>query len=186
MARKGLTEEIVIDAAARLISEKGYDNFSLHGLAAELGIKTASLYNHIASSQKLVAKVGERVLLQLKQTVWNDTAGKSGTDAIEALANGYRRFAKENPELYQLILLIPELGDDEFTTTGRTLMADLYELLSPFCLTREEQVHIGRMIRSSMHGFISLEQAGFFTTPYDADSSYRYMIDSFIRMLSEK
>ena len=30
MARKGLTEEIVIDAAARLIAEKGYDNFSLH------------------------------------------------------------------------------------------------------------------------------------------------------------
>ena len=65
-------------------------------------------------------------------------------------------------------------------------MADLYELLSPFCLTREEQVHIGRMIRSSMHGFISLEQAGFFTTPYDADSSYRYMIESFIHMLSGK
>lgn len=186
MARKGLTEEIVIDAAARLIAEKGYDNFSLHSLAAELGIKTASLYNHIVSSQKLVAKVGERVLLQLKQTIRNDTDGKTGTEAIEALANGYRRFALENPELYQLILLIPELGDNEFSNTGMTLMADLYELLSPFCLSREEQVHIGRMIRSTMHGFISLEQAGFFSKPYDADSSYHYMIDSLIQMLSEK
>ena len=69
MARKGLTEEIIIGTSARLIAEKGWQNFSLHGLAAELGIKTASLYNHIPNSKKLVAKVGESVLYDLKQSI---------------------------------------------------------------------------------------------------------------------
>lgn len=186
MAGKGLTEERIIDTAAALIKQKGYGNFSLHSLAAELGVKTASLYNHIPSLQKLTAKVGERVLLQLKQRIRKDTDGKSGTDAIQALADGYRGFALENPELYHLILLIPELGDDDFSNAGRTLMADLYQLLSPFCPSREEQVHVGRMIRSTMHGFISMEQAGFFKTPYDAESSYRYITQAFVHMLEDK
>ncbi|MBT9779763.1 TetR family transcriptional regulator [Clostridium sp. MCC353] len=186
MARKGLTEDIIIETSARLIAENGYQNFSLHGLAAELGIKTASLYNHIPNSKKLVAKVGERVLHNLKQSIRDATEGKMGLDAVEALAAAYRRFALENPELYQLILLIPELDDDDFSNAGRTLMADLYGKLSPFCPSREEQVHAGRMLRSCMHGFISLEHAGFFRSSVEIEDSYRYVIHSFIQMLESK
>ena len=186
MARKGLTEEIIIGTSARLIAEKCWQNFSLHGLAAELGIKTASLYNHIPNSKKLVAKVGESVLYDLKQSIRDSTEGKTGLEAVEALASAYRRFALENPELYQLILLIPELDDDDFSNAGRTLMADLYSKLSPFCPTREEQVHAGRMLRSCMHGFISLEHAGFFRSAVDIEDSYGYVIHSFIQMLGKK
>lgn len=186
MARKGLNEEIIIDAATDLIAEKGYDAFSLHALAAALGIKTASLYNHISGSGKLVASVGERVLLRLKQSIREATEGKEGAEAVRAMVIQYRNFARENPELYQLILLIPELDDADFSETGRSVMYDLYQLLKPFHMAHEDEVHFGRTIRSAMHGFISLEQAGFFKSPYNADASYQFLVESFTHMLEDR
>ena len=53
MARKGLNTDRIVEAAAELIAEKGFDQFSLRELSDRLGVKTASLYNHISSLSEL-------------------------------------------------------------------------------------------------------------------------------------
>ena len=42
MPRQGLNRENVIDAAIKLIEEKGYSNFSINELAKSLNVKPAS------------------------------------------------------------------------------------------------------------------------------------------------
>ena len=52
-------------------------------------------------------------------------------------------------------------------------------------MKREKDItHFSRTIRSVMHGFVTLEEAGFFGTMVDADESYSYMVKTLIRSLT--
>lgn len=59
MARKGLNTDRIVEVAAELIAERGFDQFSLRELADRLGVKTASLYNHISSLSELTSNIGQ-------------------------------------------------------------------------------------------------------------------------------
>lgn len=47
----------IIETAASLFREKGYNAVSMRDLAEELGIKASSLYNHIASKEEILAEI---------------------------------------------------------------------------------------------------------------------------------
>lgn len=47
----------IYTAAARLFKSKGYTAVTMRDLAAEIGIKAASLYNHIASKEEILNEI---------------------------------------------------------------------------------------------------------------------------------
>ena len=47
----------IIQTAAKLFKEKGYSAVTMRDLAAEMGIKAASLYNHISSKQAILKDI---------------------------------------------------------------------------------------------------------------------------------
>ncbi len=47
----------IIDVAAALIKQKGYENTSMRDLAAELNIEASSLYNHITSKDEILKQI---------------------------------------------------------------------------------------------------------------------------------
>ncbi len=51
------TEERILDVAARLFYERGYHATTMRDLAAGVGIKAASLYNHFASKQEILVRI---------------------------------------------------------------------------------------------------------------------------------
>ena len=57
MAHKGLSPDAVVKAAVELIEQQGRDAFSMRLLADQLGIKTASLYNHVENMETLLSEV---------------------------------------------------------------------------------------------------------------------------------
>lgn len=50
-------KEEILKTAAKLFSERGYNAVSMRDLAEALGIKAASLYNHINSKQELLVTI---------------------------------------------------------------------------------------------------------------------------------
>lgn len=50
-------KEEIIQTAARLFKEKGYSAVTMRDLASEMGIKAASLYNHITSKQEMLRDI---------------------------------------------------------------------------------------------------------------------------------
>ncbi|PZD78684.1 TetR/AcrR family transcriptional regulator [Mesonia sp. K7] len=50
-------KEQIVKTAAQLFREKGYNAVSMRDLAKDLGIKAASLYNHISSKEAILAEV---------------------------------------------------------------------------------------------------------------------------------
>jgi len=50
-------KEEIINTAAKLFKEKGYSAVTMRDLAKEMGIKAASLYNHISSKQEILTNI---------------------------------------------------------------------------------------------------------------------------------
>ena len=48
------TKELILNAAIELFSDKGYDKVSMRNIAAMVGIKAASIYNHFPSKHSIL------------------------------------------------------------------------------------------------------------------------------------
>ena len=82
MRQENRKEEIVRKAAL-LFKEKGYSAVTMRDIANEMGIKAASLYNHIKSKQEILAKI----ILSLAEefTEGMDSIAASNTSSVDKL-----------------------------------------------------------------------------------------------------
>lgn len=185
MARKGLDSEKIISTAANLVEEKGYEHFSLNELATKLGVKTASLYNHIHGIGEVNSKISQLAISRLHCVMEAAIAGKKRDEALMYLALAYRNFAKANPELYKAVIKLPFSDDDELKESGAKVVEPIIEVLKKYILDEAEMIHFSRGLRSAVHGFVEMEEAGFFRK-YDADidKSYEKMIQGYILILN--
>lgn len=78
-------KEEIVRVAAQLFKEKGYTAVTMRDLAAKMGIKAASLYNHINSKQDIL----DAVIISLAEAFTNGMQGikSSNLSAIDKLKN---------------------------------------------------------------------------------------------------
>jgi AcrR family transcriptional regulator len=100
-----LSRDRVLDVAVRLVEEVGVDGLSMRKLAAELGVDSMSLYNHVANKDALLDGIAERLVLSIDIP---ERTGDMRTDLV-ALANAFRAAAVRRPHAVNL-LLTRELG----------------------------------------------------------------------------
>lgn len=55
------TERLILDAAARLFTEKGYDNTSLQDIISETGLSKGAIYHHFASKEEIFVRICNRI-----------------------------------------------------------------------------------------------------------------------------
>ena len=173
MAKQGLCKESVIYAAICLIEEKGISHFSMGKLAQQLHIKTASLYNHVESLEKLLEYVGEDAVRQLVQLESLAIAGKQHDEALFALAEAYRTFTREHYELYRVIMAFPKWDNPTLEQEAGEIISPILNVLSDYGLTETQQFHWQRVLRAVMSGFAFHEQSGGFSHfPVDQNESF--------------
>ena len=57
-----ISRDLLVDAAMKKIRHGGYEQLSVRGLAAELGVGTMSLYRHVRDKDDLLDEVVDRLL----------------------------------------------------------------------------------------------------------------------------
>lgn len=177
MSKRGLTHERVVHAAEEMIAESGYDNFSINELARRLGVKPASLYNHMKNAEELSTEIGLRAIKSLASAMDDATAGKEGDEAVWALAVSYRKFGHESPDLYRVIMSLPMTDNEVLIEATPEIVRPILDALSVYHLDELEKIHWQRILRSVMHGFVSQENAGFFNHyPASNEESYRMAV----------
>ena len=62
-------KEEILNVASRLFKERGYSAVTMRDLAFEMGIKAASLYNHITSKQQILAEIIMRIAQDFVQGI---------------------------------------------------------------------------------------------------------------------
>lgn len=90
-------EEICIKAA-QLFKEKGYSAVTMRDLAAAVGIKAASLYNHITSKQQILSEVVLDIALQFTEGIESIAAQEVNTTLkLKAVIAQHITLTAENP-----------------------------------------------------------------------------------------
>lgn len=183
--KRGLDTQAILNAAAELAEEKGLENVSLLQVAEKLGVKSPSLYNHLSGLQELSTGIAKLAIARLESAIRNAAVGRSKGEALIAIALAYRKFAKENPELYKAILRFPDYSDSSIQEAGHAVVRILYQVMEPYHYSKEETIHFVRGFRSALHGFVSLEEAGFFQgAEANEDTSFERLVSRLISTLN--
>ncbi len=104
--------------------------------------------------------------------------GRSGDDAVRALASELRGFVRAHPGLYPATVKSAEGDTPEIQEAARELLEVYLAVLQGYGLRAKQAIHALRYLRSALHGFISLELQGGFGMPEDVDTSYRRLISA--------
>jgi AcrR family transcriptional regulator len=87
-AKPMVSPAAVRDVALTLFAERGYHGTALSQIAAALGIRTPSLYNHIRAKQDLLRDI----VTQTTQEVWADY--EAAVDGVDDIVERLRRAAR--------------------------------------------------------------------------------------------
>lgn len=182
MPRAGLDPDIVTAAAARIVDRDGPSALTLAAVAADLGVRAPSLYNHVEGLDGLIRRVGLAGIDELGEVCRSAVMGASQSDALHALAAAYREYAGRHPGVYQLTQVAhPE--DPEFSRRAERVLEPVLAVLASFGLEGDDLIHAARGLRSLMHGFSLLDTKGGFGLDTDIDDSFRWMVETFARGL---
>lgn len=183
MPRQGLNTETVVKTAALLVEENGCENLSLHKVASKLNVKPASLYTHIKGIEELHVSLANLALNQLGSMMLDAAEGKTRGDALRAVSVTYCNYVRQNPEMYQMVMKIPHSNSEELIKTGRIVKSILFKILSQYTADNAKIIFYSRYYHSILHGFVSLDRAGFFNDAFSTDAGLLNIIDNFIEQL---
>lgn len=160
MARAGLTRERLVAAGAELADAEGFEAVTMSAVARRFGVRTASLYSHLASTADLKAEIAVLALDELAERARAALAGRAGRDALLAFAGAYRRYAGEHPGRYAATRYdLPPSA----LAAGRAHAELTFAILRGYGLEGTEATHAVRLIGSVIHGFTDLERSGGFS-----------------------
>ncbi|QSF42521.1 TetR/AcrR family transcriptional regulator [Paenibacillus tianjinensis] len=178
--RAGLDKHTLVLAAADLADEQGISEVTLAGLAAKLGVRSPSLYNHIDGLKELRKLLAIHGLEQLQTAMEASIDGISGDAAVHAMSRAYVEFARQHPGLYETTLRAPEEGNTSLEEAGGQILSLIINVLADYELGEEGGLHAVRGLRSILHGFASLKNQGGFGMPLDLEVSLTRLINTFI------
>ncbi|MCJ1996411.1 TetR/AcrR family transcriptional regulator [Lactococcus piscium] len=171
--KKKIDNEKIIHATIALATKQGLLNVSLNGIAANLGIKTPSLYNHISGIEDLYGQLGIYSLDLLEKEVVQSVLGFSKHDALIRIANTYVTFAIQNPVLYHAIENPYLKNSQDISKAKEAIVLIIQSVLKVYNFTIEKEIKIIRVLRSYLHGFASLYIADLFNIKtVDVDESF--------------
>jgi AcrR family transcriptional regulator len=185
MPRAGLSTASVVASAAEIADAEGLDGLTLARLAASVGVRTPSLYNHVGSLDDVRRRVALVGLRELADTLRDAAVGRAGDDALMAVAAAYRDHARRHPGRYAATQRAPGAADDDLVAAAGAAVDVLLAILRGYGLEGDDAIHAARGVRSALHGFVALETSGGFGLPVDLDESFERMVAALARGLSD-
>ncbi|WP_410670115.1 WHG domain-containing protein [Amycolatopsis sp. cmx-4-68] len=165
-------------AGAALADEVGFAGLSMGLLAERLGVKTPSLYKHVTNQADLTHRIAVLALNEFADAVRDAIQGRSGREALVAGAHAMRTYVLDHPGRYAAGNAAHVHGpDDPLIPAVQRVLASWAAMLHGYRLEPDQEIHALRMLRSTLHGFATLEAGGGFQIDADVDDSFTWMLD---------
>ncbi|RSM73182.1 TetR family transcriptional regulator [Actinoplanes sp. ATCC 53533] len=174
MPRAGLDRATVIAAAAEVADERGFGGLTMGLVAERLGVRTPSLYKHVDSLAELHLGLAALAMTELGDALRDATQGYAGRDALAAAARAMRSYLTTHPGRYAATVGV---ADPELDAAGARVIGSLAAVLRGYRIDPAEQTHALRTLRSTLHGFATLQAAHGFQWDADTDQSFEWLID---------
>lgn len=174
--RARLDQEAVVSAAEEIVDRDGYDALTMTLLAAELDARVSSLYNHVASLDDLRALIQVRAMRLLGVEVRRAAMGHAGADGLRVLSHALRTFARTHPQRYAAITR-PAIDPEAFFAAATDTIEALAVMVRSAGLPEHRLLPTGMAVFAALHGFVSLEVAGYFASVEDdLDEVYELVV----------
>ncbi|WP_152654815.1 TetR/AcrR family transcriptional regulator [Oceanobacillus sp. CFH 90083] len=170
--KKKINQETIIDATLAIVEEQGIAGVTIKNVAIQLGIKPPSLYNHVVNLEDLLDLAALRSMRNLYEGLIAAGIGLEKKNALWAIAEEYRNFAKNNPGQYALVQKVALWKSDETKQISEQILAIFLKILQKYKLTEDEAIHFIRTLRSYLHGFTLLEVNESYGLPQELDKSF--------------
>jgi AcrR family transcriptional regulator len=177
MPRAGLDTEAIVGAAEELADANGLEALTLATLARRLGVRPPSLYAHITGLRDLRQRLAARGARRLAAAMQAAAAGRARGDALAAVADAYRSYAREHPGSYAALQRASDPDDAEARDAGAQAVDVVLAVLRGYGLESDDAIHAIRIIRAALHGFVSLEASGGFGLPLDVDETFAQLTE---------
>lgn len=178
----GLDRKTIIEAAANMADERGIANVTLKLLAAELGVKSPSLYKHFNGG---LDELNKELMLYgwcfLEQKITKAAIGKSKDDAIIAICFAYRRFVAEHKGLFEAMQWYNMYQSEEHLQATQGMVSVFFQVLDAYELSEIQKVHIVRMFRGFLQGFSSIESHGGYGNPLSINDSFDFALKTILK-----
>lgn len=185
MPRVGLTRADVVRAGAELADDVGFGALSMGALAEKLGVRTPSLYKHVANLADLRHGIAALAMSEFDSATRDAMHGLTGADALAAFARAYRKYILEHPGRYSATIGAELHGPEDPLMESSVRVTDsLKAVLRGYDIPEGEMDHALRTLRSTLHGFASLESSAGFQWAADPEVSFEWMIKFLDRGLS--
>ncbi len=166
-------ERIVAEARAMVVAG-GVESLSLRRLGRRLGVSAPALYFHVDSKAALLRAVAEgEIAVLAEQFAAIDDADP--LDRIRAQSRAYVRYARDNPELFQVLLLsppdlgvapLPEGAALPASTEAFAAASDaIHEAMAAGQIVADDPLLVALTLWSGAHGVASVLQLGFALPP---------------------
>lgn len=117
------TRDKLLDASMELFAERGFKATTTKDIAAKVGIKDASIYNHFGSKQEIFDAIIERALSRLQETL-------HGSDALFETSDNPRAYlTRDADDLSRVVLdsYRPFFADAELVCLRKMLVVNQFE-----------------------------------------------------------
>jgi AcrR family transcriptional regulator len=158
----------------------GLAEITLARVAQNLGVRAPSLYNHVEGLPGLLAQITLVSLGELTDAMRDAAVGRSGEDALRSVARAYRGYAQEHPGRYAATIRAPGPDDTELVAAGWRAVEVIVAVLGAWGFTGDEALHWVRVVRSALHGFISIEAEGGFGLALSLDESFELLLQTLV------
>lgn len=104
--QKSGTREVIHRAAADLLVESGYAEFSLRKLAARIGYTPTTIYRYFKDKDELIVSVLQEGFAELQRSLAAAAAAKRDPfERMDAIGRAYMRFGLDHPVLYRVMFM---------------------------------------------------------------------------------
>jgi AcrR family transcriptional regulator len=157
----------IVDAARQLLEDHGPEALSMRNVAAAIGIRAPSLYEHVTDKRALESAIIAAALEEMGVALGDAVAAAEGGDQLMAIAMTWREWGLTHPHLYRLIY-----ARDLDRSDPAVAAAELASGVPLRGLTGGD-VAAARVIWSFAHGMVSLELSDRFPPDTDIDELWR-------------
>lgn len=185
----------LLDAASRMLVENGPEGLSVRKIAAMVDVSTMAIYSTFGSKEGLVTALFDEAFRRLLMAQEHIANLADPVARIHALGVTCRAFAVDNPAYYALIMSmimpIPETAQVSASEQQHTaplarsvvhraaykrLLDAVVECQAAGLAAPEDPTLITDSLWAAVHGLCSLELAGYYASPEEAEGRFRFAL----------
>jgi len=174
--RTRIDREQILAAAAEIGDSAGLGALTATRLAERLRIKPPSLYQHFANVEVIKDALAMRALGEMIDLHKDVTLGRTGREALNALAHAQRTYAQARPGRY-LAAMQAGRAHAAIATLRQTYIRLVAATLETYHMDPGTAIEVSRSVVAALQGFVTIELNGLVGSPFETDQGYQRLLD---------